>query len=231
MSSRKIFEYGLIPNLFVALPVVPSTSTSGRGFAEEDLTDQEPRVGTIPALVEMENIELDLCRRGALARSPAVRSMRRPGAPGGLRFDPRDILLETMFDLPALEGRREVVISRGSGRGNCPSLYIYATVPTAPSESIFQRLTGRRLLGLPSIPKGRLPAPGAALAQVFVRRLAPFETGSFPWDLTPPPVPDRPPNARGGENTREIRGANESKKQSAKWLAAPNLPGTLWRWQ
>jgi ATP-dependent Clp protease ATP-binding subunit ClpX len=36
------------------------------------------------------------------------------------------ILLDTMFDLPSLEGVEEVVISREVVEGTAPPLYIYA---------------------------------------------------------------------------------------------------------
>jgi ATP-dependent Clp protease ATP-binding subunit ClpX len=39
------------------------------------------------------------------------------------------ILLDTMFDLPSLEGVKEVVISKQVIEGTAPPLYIYADHP------------------------------------------------------------------------------------------------------
>jgi ATP-dependent Clp protease ATP-binding subunit ClpX len=50
---------------------------------------------------------------------------RRPRAPV-LRSILESILLETMFDLPGLEGVEEVVISREVVEGTARPLYIYA---------------------------------------------------------------------------------------------------------
>jgi ATP-dependent Clp protease ATP-binding subunit ClpX len=39
------------------------------------------------------------------------------------------ILLDTMFDLPGLEGVEKVVISRDVVKGTSPPLYIYSALP------------------------------------------------------------------------------------------------------
>ncbi|MNW68009.1 ATP-dependent Clp protease ATP-binding subunit ClpX [compost metagenome] len=51
--------------------------------------------------------------------------MRKTGA-RGLRSIMEKILLDTMFELPALDGVREVVISDDVVKGNARPLYIYA---------------------------------------------------------------------------------------------------------
>ena len=53
------------------------------------------------------------------------RMERKPRAPV-LRSILESILLETMFDLPGLEGVEEVVISREVVEGTARPLYIYA---------------------------------------------------------------------------------------------------------
>ncbi|HYB08268.1 MAG TPA: ATP-dependent Clp protease ATP-binding subunit ClpX, partial [Alphaproteobacteria bacterium] len=50
---------------------------------------------------------------------------RKTGA-RGLRSIMESILLDTMFDLPSLEGVEEVVISREVVEGSARPLYIYA---------------------------------------------------------------------------------------------------------
>ena len=75
-------------------------------------------------LFEMEGIDLTLAEEalGAIARKAIDRKM---GA-RGLRSIMEAILLDTMFDLPSLEGVEEVVISREVVEGTAPPLYIYA---------------------------------------------------------------------------------------------------------
>jgi len=75
-------------------------------------------------LFEMENIELTFADEalGAVAR----RAIERKTGARGLRSILESILLETMFDLPGLEGVEEVVISREVVEGTARPLYIYA---------------------------------------------------------------------------------------------------------
>jgi ATP-dependent Clp protease ATP-binding subunit ClpX len=75
-------------------------------------------------LFEMEGIDLTLAEEalGAIARKAIG---RKTGA-RGLRSIMEGILLDTMFDLPSLEGVEEVVISREVVEGTARPLYIYA---------------------------------------------------------------------------------------------------------
>jgi ATP-dependent Clp protease ATP-binding subunit ClpX len=74
-------------------------------------------------LFEMESIELIAEEAlGAIARKATE---RKTGA-RGLRSIMEGILLDTMFDLPSLEGVEEVVISKQVVDGTAPPLYIYA---------------------------------------------------------------------------------------------------------
>jgi ATP-dependent Clp protease ATP-binding subunit ClpX len=75
-------------------------------------------------LFEMESIDLTLADEalGAIARKAID---RKTGA-RGLRSIMEGILLDTMFDLPSLEGVEEVVISRKVVEGTARPLYIYA---------------------------------------------------------------------------------------------------------
>src|SRR5262245_5899529 len=75
-------------------------------------------------LFEMESIDLTLAEEalGAIARKAID---RKTGA-RGLRSIMEGILLDTMFDLPSLEGVEGVVISKEVVEGIARSLYIYA---------------------------------------------------------------------------------------------------------
>jgi len=64
---------------------------------------------------------------GAIARKAID---RKTGA-RGLRSIMEGILLHTMFDLPSLEGVKEVVISREVVDGTARPLYIYAARASA----------------------------------------------------------------------------------------------------
>ena len=75
-------------------------------------------------MFEMETVDLTLAEEAlsAIARKAID---RKTGA-RGLRSIMESILLDTMFDLPSLEGVEEVVISREVVEGSARPLYIYA---------------------------------------------------------------------------------------------------------
>ena len=75
-------------------------------------------------LFEMENVELTF-HESALS-AIARRAIERKTGARGLRSIMEAILLDTMFELPALEGVREVVISDEVVTGSARPLYIYS---------------------------------------------------------------------------------------------------------
>ena len=72
----------------------------------------------------MESVDLTLTDEalGAISR----KAMERKAGARGLRSIMEAILLDTMFDLPSLEGVQEVVISNQVVEGTARPLYIYA---------------------------------------------------------------------------------------------------------
>jgi ATP-dependent Clp protease ATP-binding subunit ClpX len=75
-------------------------------------------------MFEMENVELTF-HEDAL-RAISRKAIERKTGARGLRSIMEAILLDTMFDLPSLEGVQEVVISEEVVDGNARPLYIYA---------------------------------------------------------------------------------------------------------
>jgi ATP-dependent Clp protease ATP-binding subunit ClpX len=56
----------------------------------------------------------------------ALKAIERKTGARGLRSIVEAILLDTMFDLPGLEGVEEVVVSKKVVEGTAPPLYIYS---------------------------------------------------------------------------------------------------------
>ena len=75
-------------------------------------------------LFELEDVKLNF-HEDALTAIAKRAIVRKTGA-RGLRSILEGILLDTMFELPALEGVEEVVISEEVVEGNARPLYIYA---------------------------------------------------------------------------------------------------------
>ena len=125
VEPKDLLKYGLIPEFVGRLPVVATLEDLDEASLKKILTDpKNALVKQYRRLIEMENIELTFADEalGAVARK-AIEA--KTGA-RGLRSILESTLLETMFDLPELEGVEEVVISRGVVEGTAHPVYIYA---------------------------------------------------------------------------------------------------------
>ncbi len=125
VEPEDLLRFGLIPEFVGRLPILATL---------EDLDEPalitilvEPKnalVKQYQRLFEMENVELTFHETALSAI--AKRAIERKTGARGLRSIMENILLDTMFDLPTLEGVSEVVISDEVVNGNARPLYIYA---------------------------------------------------------------------------------------------------------
>jgi ATP-dependent Clp protease ATP-binding subunit ClpX len=134
VEPEDLLKYGLIPEFVGRLPVVATLEDLDESSLKKILTDpKNALVKQYQRLFEMENIELTFADEalGAIAR----KAIERKTGARGLRSILESILLETMFDLPGLEGVEEVVISREVVEGTARPLYIYADRSDRASET------------------------------------------------------------------------------------------------
>src|ERR687892_490333 len=125
VEPEDLLKYGLIPEFVGRLPVVATLEDLDEASLKLILTQpKNALVKQYQRLFEMESIDLTLAEEalGAVAR----RAIERKTGARGLRSIMEAILLDTMFDLPSLEGVEEVVISREVVEGTARPLYIYA---------------------------------------------------------------------------------------------------------
>jgi ATP-dependent Clp protease ATP-binding subunit ClpX len=125
VAPEDLLKYGLIPEFVGRLPVLATLEDLDELALKRIL--REPKnalVKQYQRLFEMEGIDLTLAEEalGAIAR----KAIHRKTGARGLRSIMEGILLDTMFDLPSLEGVEEVVISREVVEGTERPLYIYA---------------------------------------------------------------------------------------------------------
>jgi ATP-dependent Clp protease ATP-binding subunit ClpX len=125
VEPEDLLKFGLIPEFIGRLPVIATLGDLDETALVDILTKpKNALVKQYQRLFEMEGVRLEFTD-GAL-RSVARRAvMRRTGA-RGLRSIMETILLETMFDLPGLEGIEEVVINREVADEQANPLFIYA---------------------------------------------------------------------------------------------------------
>ncbi|MBK8175828.1 MAG: ATP-dependent Clp protease ATP-binding subunit ClpX [Rhodospirillales bacterium] len=125
VEPEDLLKFGLIPEFIGRLPVIATLGD----LDEEALVDilTKPKnalVKQYQRLFEMEGVRLEFTE-GAL-KGVAKRAMQRKTGARGLRSIMESILLETMFDLPGLEGVEEVVINREVAEEQANPLFIYA---------------------------------------------------------------------------------------------------------
>src|SRR6201993_1297737 len=125
VEPEDLLKYGLIPEFVGRLPVVATLEDLDEPALKRILLEpKNALVKQYQRLFEMESIDLSLAEEalGAIAR----KAIERKTGARGLRSIMESILLDTMFDLPSLEGVEEVVISKEVVEGPARPLYIYA---------------------------------------------------------------------------------------------------------
>ena len=125
VEPEDLLKFGLIPEFVGRLPVLATL----RDLDEDALVEilSQPKNALIKQyqrLFEMEEVRLTFSDDAL--RAIARRAIERKTGARGLRSIMETILLETMFDLPSLEGVEEVVINSEVVEGRAQPLYIYA---------------------------------------------------------------------------------------------------------
>jgi len=125
IEPEDLLKFGLIPEFVGRLPVLATLEDLDEAALVTILTEpKNALVKQYQRLFEMEDVELTFTD-GALTEVAKKAVERKTGA-RGLRSIMEGILLDTMFDLPGLDGVEEVVINREVVAEGAKPLYIYA---------------------------------------------------------------------------------------------------------
>jgi len=128
LEPEDLLKFGLIPEFVGRLPVLATLEDLDEKALIEILTEpKNALVKQYQRLFEMEDVKLGFSE-GALEAIAKKAVLRKTGA-RGLRSIMENILLDTMFDLPGVEGVEEIVINREVADGGGKPLYIYAERP------------------------------------------------------------------------------------------------------
>ena len=125
IEPEDLLKYGLIPEFVGRLPVIATLEDLDEASLKLILTQpKNALVKQYQRLFEMEGVNLTVAEEalGAIARKAID---RKTGA-RGLRSIMEAILLDTMFELPSLEGVEQVMISQQVVEGTAGPLYTYA---------------------------------------------------------------------------------------------------------
>ncbi len=127
VEPEDLLKFGLIPEFVGRLPVIATLDDLDEEALKTILVDpKNALVKQYQRLFEMEDVELTF-QDEALSGIARKAIERKTGA-RGLRSIMEGLLLETMFDLPGLEGVEQVVIGPEVVDGKARPLYIYSDV-------------------------------------------------------------------------------------------------------
>ncbi|HIC30173.1 MAG TPA: ATP-dependent Clp protease ATP-binding subunit ClpX [Rhodospirillales bacterium] len=125
VEPEDLLKFGLIPEFVGRLPVLATLEDLDENSLVEILTQpKNALVKQYQRLFEMENVNLTFAEDALVSIAHAAVE-RKTGA-RGLRSIMENILLDTMYELPGLEGVEEVVISREVAEDFAKPLYIYS---------------------------------------------------------------------------------------------------------
>ena len=125
VEPEDLLKFGLIPEFIGRLPVIATLEDLDEDALIQILTSpKNALVKQYQRLFEMEDVSLTFTD-DALSAVAKKAITRKTGA-RGLRSIMEGILLDTMFDLPTLEGVEEVVINDDVVEGKGEPIYVYA---------------------------------------------------------------------------------------------------------
>jgi ATP-dependent Clp protease ATP-binding subunit ClpX len=134
VEPEDLIKFGLIPELVGRLPVVATLEE----LAEEALVEiliqpKNALVKQFQKLFLMEGSELEL-RPGAL-KAVARKALKRKTGARGLRSILEHVLLQTMYDLPALKNVAKVVVDENCVTQGAAPLLVYRDTPRVLAAS------------------------------------------------------------------------------------------------
>ena len=125
VEPEDLLKFGLIPEFVGRMPVLATLTDLDEKALVEILTKpKNALVKQYQRLFEMEGV--DLTFSDDALKTIAKKAVKRKTGARGLRSIMENILLDTMFVLPALNGVEEVVINREVAQDHTKPLYIYA---------------------------------------------------------------------------------------------------------
>ncbi len=125
LEPEDLLKFGLIPEFVGRLPVIATLEDLDEAALVEILSEpKNALVKQYQRLFEMEDVNLNITEDALSAI--AVKAIARKTGARGLRSIMEGILLDTMYDLPGMDGVEEVVISAEVVTGEAKPLMIYS---------------------------------------------------------------------------------------------------------
>jgi ATP-dependent Clp protease ATP-binding subunit ClpX len=124
-EPEDLLKFGLIPEFVGRLPVVATLEDLDIAALVKILTEpKNALVKQYQKLFEMENVKLSFTDDALV--SVSKKAIERKTGARGLRSILEGILLDTMFDLPSMDGVDEVMIDKDVVEGRKEPIRVYA---------------------------------------------------------------------------------------------------------
>ncbi len=125
VEPEDLLKFGLIPEFVGRLPVIATLSDlSEQALVDILIKPKNALMKQYGTLFEMEDVKLTFTDDAL--RAIAVKATARKTGARGLRSILEAVLLDTMFELPGLEGVEEIAINSEVIEGRSKPLYIYS---------------------------------------------------------------------------------------------------------
>jgi len=135
LEPEDLLKFGLIPEFVGRLPVIATLTDLDEAALVTILTEpKNALVKQYQRLFEIEGVQLTFTSDALVAI--ARRANKRKTGARGLRSIMEDILLDTMFELPGLDGVQEVVVNEEAVNAGAKPLLVHADVKKKAPLSI-----------------------------------------------------------------------------------------------
>ena len=133
VEPEDLLKFGLIPEFIGRLPIISTLEDLDENTLVKIL--EEPKNSLTKQyckLFDIEGVKLNFAKEAL--KAIAEKAIKRKTGARGLRSIIEEILLETMFELPSMEGVEEVVINKEVVNGNSKPLLIYSKKSTKETK-------------------------------------------------------------------------------------------------
>ncbi|QIK81404.1 ATP-dependent Clp protease ATP-binding subunit ClpX [Lysobacter sp. HDW10] len=138
VEPEDLIKFGLIPEFVGRLPVVATLEELDEAALVMILSEPKNAITKqFRRLFEMEGVELEF--RPEALNAIARKALKRKTGARGLRTIVESVLLDTMYDLPSLEGVSKVVVDESVIENRTPPYLIYdpaAAAAAAPQQKL-----------------------------------------------------------------------------------------------
>lgn len=124
LEPDDLLKYGLIPEFIGRLPLVATLDDLDETALIQILTQpKNALVKQYQSLFKMEDVELDFTQEAL--KAIAAKALKRKTGARGLRSIMENLLLDTMYNLPAMEGLKKVIVNDKTVEETKEPLFIY----------------------------------------------------------------------------------------------------------